>query len=326
MPANALRQVGKASDHLARNVATARADATAGAVRQGLVGRSFDCLENVHVIDPAGRLAGLVPHARLLAAAEHERLAGLIDASLLVVGPELDQERLLMLAVRHGTIAPAVVDAEGRLLGCVPPRALMEIGQREHARDMDRLAGIVHRNDPARHAFDTPPWRRALQRLPWLLVGLLGSAVATLVVAGFEDRLAAQVAVAFFIPAIVYLADAVGTQTEAVVVRGLAFDAPRLARLLAGELPTGLIIGGVLGGLTLPFVYLGFGDLALAAAVSLSVFVAGLTATVCGLVFPWLLSRAGLDPAFGSGPVATVVQDVLSLLIYFAVVQVLLPL
>jgi len=34
---------------------------------------------------------------------------------------------------------------------------------------------------------------------------------------------------------------------------------------------------------------------------------------------PWLLSRAGKDPAFGSGPLATVVQDLLSLLIYFAI-------
>jgi magnesium transporter len=41
-------------------------------------------------------------------------------------------------------------------------------------------------------------------------------------------------------------------------------------------------------------------------------------ATTIGLLFPWLLHRMGQDPAFGSGPVATIVQDVLSLLIYFA--------
>jgi magnesium transporter len=31
------------------------------------------------------------------------------------------------------------------------------------------------------------------------------------------------------------------------------------------------------------------------------------------------MSRLGRDPAFGSGPLATVVQDLLSLMIYFAV-------
>ncbi|MGZ8725355.1 MAG: magnesium transporter [Aeromicrobium sp.] len=34
---------------------------------------------------------------------------------------------------------------------------------------------------------------------------------------------------------------------------------------------------------------------------------------------PWLIDRLGRDPAFGSGPLATVVQDVLSLLIYFLI-------
>jgi magnesium transporter len=35
------------------------------------------------------------------------------------------------------------------------------------------------------------------------------------------------------------------------------------------------------------------------------------------MFLPWLLSRVGLDPAFGSGPLSTVVQDLLSLTIYF---------
>jgi magnesium transporter len=36
-----------------------------------------------------------------------------------------------------------------------------------------------------------------------------------------------------------------------------------------------------------------------------------------------LFGRFGADPAFGSGPLATVVQDLLSLLIYFAVASAL---
>jgi magnesium transporter len=58
---------------------------------------------------------------------------------------------------------------------------------------------------------------------------------------------------------------------------------------------------------------------AIAGAVFLAVVLASGTATTAGMVFPWLLSRHGKDPALGSGPVATIVQDVLSLLIYFGV-------
>jgi magnesium transporter len=37
------------------------------------------------------------------------------------------------------------------------------------------------------------------------------------------------------------------------------------------------------------------------------------------MLLPWLFSASGHDPAFGSGPLATVIQDLLSILIYFAI-------
>jgi magnesium transporter len=58
------------------------------------------------------------------------------------------------------------------------------------------------------------------------------------------------------------------------------------------------------------------GDLRLAAAVALALFVAGALATGIGLLLPWLLHRLGLDPAYGSGPLATIIQDVLGLAVY----------
>jgi magnesium transporter len=42
------------------------------------------------------------------------------------------------------------------------------------------------------------------------------------------------------------------------------------------------------------------------------------------LLLPWSLQRVGVDPAFGSGPLATIIQDVLSLLIYFAIATTLI--
>jgi magnesium transporter len=36
-------------------------------------------------------------------------------------------------------------------------------------------------------------------------------------------------------------------------------------------------------------------------------------------VLPWILQQFGRDPAFGSGPLATVIQDLLSVIICFAI-------
>ena len=214
-----------------------------------------------------------------------------------------------------------VVDAAGRLVGVVGPTTLMDILRREHVEDLHRLAGITRESQQARQALEEPPLRRARHRLPWLVVGLGGSMVATFVVARFESALAAKPALAFFVPGLVYLADAIGTQSEAVAVRGLSLSHAGLARLLGGELRTGLLIGTVLALLAFPMVWAVFDELRLAAAVTLALAGASLLASALGLLLPWALKRCGSDPAYGSGPLATIVQDVLSLLIYFGCVS-----
>ena len=74
----------------------------------------------------------------------------------------------------------------------------------------------------ARTASEEPVVKRFWHRVPWLLVGLLGALLAADIVGAYEQQLQANVMLAFFIPGIVYLADAVGTQTEALVIRGLS--------------------------------------------------------------------------------------------------------
>ena len=83
-------------------------------------------------------------------------------------------------------------------------------------------AAIIASTRRARQAAEEAVRRRLLHRLPWLLVGLVGAMPPPLLVGAFEDELEKQVLLAFFVPAIVYMADAVGTQTEAIFIRGLA--------------------------------------------------------------------------------------------------------
>jgi magnesium transporter len=53
-------------------------------------------------------------------------------------------------------------------------------------------------------------------------------------------------------------------------------------------------------------------------------FLACTTATIIAMLLPWLFSAAGHDPAFGSGPLATVVQDLLSIALYFTVAWIMI--
>jgi magnesium transporter len=142
--------------------------------------------------------------------------------------------------------------------------------------------------------------------------------------AGLEVTLAARLVIAFLVPGIVYLADAAGTRSEAIAVRGLSLSRLPLARLLAGELRAGLLIGITLAMLLRGPIWWWFGDADLAVAVAVALLAASTCATTIGFALPWLLARTGRGPAFGSGPIATIIRDMLSLLICFWTVKALL--
>jgi magnesium transporter len=72
-----------------------------------------------------------------------------------------------------------------------------------------------------------------------------------------------------------------------------------------------------------PFCLVVFNDVAVALTVSLALFGSCGVASVVALVLPWLLTRFHKDPAFGAGPLSTVVQDLLSIAIYLALASVI---
>jgi len=237
------------------------------------------------------------------------------------VHPEDDQEHAASAALHHAVDALPVVDAGGALLGAMPPQALLQVLRREHVEDLHRLAGITREAARARHAIEDPPMRRARHRLPWLVAGLAACAVLTAAMAGFERLIEAHVAVAFFVPGLVYLASAIGEQSQVIAVRGLSLTRSGVVHLVGGELRTGALVGSVLGLLAFVAIAVALRDARLAAAVAVALVVAGTIASGIGLVFPWWLARRGLDPAYGSGPLATALLDTLSILVYLAVLR-----
>ena len=305
-------------------VPVARPRETVEQARLALFNKSFECTDVVCVVDLDGRLVGAIPLAVLLGAKAEQPLSDLVERSAPSVTANIDQERIASLALRHGVNAITVVDDGGMLLGVVPSSVLIDILRHEHVEDLHRLSGIARETALARHAIEAPPMRRVRDRLPWLAAGLAGSFAATAVMAGFEHTLQERVAVAFFIPALVYLADAVGTQTEAVAVRGLSLSNASIGTLFAGEIRTGLLIGLALGLAAFFATLIGFADVPLALTVSLSLLCASILAAGLGLAFPWMLHALGKDPAYGSGPIATVTQDILTLLIYLGMVNTVL--
>ena len=267
------------------------------------------------------RFVGIVPLEALLAAAGETPLDHLTTQPA-VVGPGADLETATRATARLGGRSIAIVDERGRFRGLVPPDRLLQVLEREHEEDLGRLGGFLTQTSAARTASEEAIPRRLWHRLPWLGLGLLGAMASAVVVGAFEDQLRTQVLLAFFIPAVVYMADAVGTQTETVVIRGMSLGVP-IRAIFVRELLTGLVVGALLGALFFVFAAAFWGDEQVAAAVAISLGISCSIATVVAMALPYGLDRLGRDPAFGSGPLATVIQDLLSIVVYFAVATLL---
>lgn len=312
-----------AATHMVRGIPIAKMNTPVDSVIASLRGRKFDCADTVFVTDDDGRLEGIVRVNDLFL--ETDCLIGqIMEEEHEAVRPDDDQEEIAVLAMELNMIAVPVVDEDGRLIGAVPPESLLKILRAEHMEDLQRLAGITPHERGSDVGFDAPLANRIRRRLPWLLFGLFASSLITIVMAGFEHSLAANVSVAFFVPAIVYIAGAIGTQAVSVAVRGLLDEDIAIFSLLRGELVVGAGIGAVLGIIAAILVLASFGDHRLAAAVGLAVLGGGIVSAVVGFGLPWAFTRFGSDPALGSGPICTIIQDVSSLLIYFFFVTVLL--
>lgn len=153
-------------------------------------------------------------------------------------------------------------------------------------------------------------------RAPALVTGLLLGIGISFVTSRFEAVLARNVQVAFFLPFVVYIADAIGTQTEAIYSRDLKTGRAKFSNYLRKELILGILFGLLFGVFSGGFTFLWLRDPLLSLSVSLASVLAIIAAPMVALVVAHTFQAFHKDPAAGTGPIATVLQDMFSVVIY----------
>ena len=306
-----------AGELMVTDVPIAGPEQTVGECVAGLRANSYADASGVAVVQN-DRLLGLIATERLLRADEAAPVGSLLDTGCEPVGTDTPIETAANQMVAGDDPAVAVADDEGRFLGLVPAARVAEVLLVEHDEDLARIGGYRSSARRARRAAEEPLARRLWHRLPWLIVGLAGAMASVLIVGAFEEQLNDVVLLAFFVPAVVYMADSVGTQTETLLIRALAADV-QLGNVVRRELLTGVLLGVAVALLFYPFALIGWDNGDVALGVSLALLCSCSIATAVAMTLPIVLRRLGFDPAFGSGPLATVIQDLLSIAIYFAI-------
>lgn len=285
---------------------------------------NWDELESVFVTNEFDQPIGYIPIEKLFASKNNTLMQEIMLSPVPVVKNNDDQEEAAITAISNQMQSIPVINTSGKLIGAVPTKNILNILHSEHVEDILKSAGINIQNGFI-DVTKTRISKLIKLRLPWLLIGLAGGILATLIVSAFEKTLQDKLALAFFIPIIVYMSDAVGTQTETLFIRELVITTKlNTGYYIVREAAIGAIIGLACGLLIFIFTVFWLHELTTALIVGITMFASMSTAVFIAILIPWLIKKTNRDPAFGSGPFATVLQDIISLTIYFLISSVIL--
>ena len=286
--------------------------------------RKKDKLESInyiYTIDKSGILKGAVSIKEVFRQGKHRKLKEFIEGKPIIVSPYTGGERVANLALKNNIKSVPVVNKGGEFLGVVLSDTILEIAYRESQEDLSLLAGI---EDPelSKGSEKISIFSSLKNRLPWLIIGLFGGFLMSRTITSFESTLAENLILASFIPLVVYIGAAVQTQIGYFIVRDLAFN-PKLNFLFYAfrQFKVVLLIGFSLSILVFLSTFIFYTDLIVAWVLAFAIFLATLSSIITGVLIPFVFHRLKFDPASASGPIATIIQDLTSILIYLLVAK-----
>ncbi|HEY2421048.1 MAG TPA: magnesium transporter [Neobacillus sp.] len=276
-----------------------------------------ESLNYLYVTDDERKLVGVVSYRDLLLAEPHEKIKNIMYSRVISVKVTTDQEVVAKMAERYDFVAIPVVDETDILVGIVTVDDIIDVVIKEANEDIEKLSASGKSID-----FETKMFVAAARRLPWLILLLFIGLISGRIISSFENTLKQVVALAFFMPMIAGMTGNTGTQSLAVVVRGLIsndIDKGVITRLIFRELGVGITIGVACAILISIIAYIWQGSFILGAVVGSSLFFTLIIGTLAGTIIPLVLYRLKIDPAVASGPLITTLNDIFSLLTYFGI-------
>ncbi len=295
-------------------------DTLAGDLLMTLVrGREKDQGHYYFVVDEQGHLLGFFKLRDLLHAPASFRVDQIIRDSMPTVFLDDSIDRVAnLMDHEHMSILP-VVDAKNIVYGIVTFDDVLRVMQDEASEDIFTMVGTA-KTDP----FAKKTLSKVKTRAPWLLTTFLGGMISAFILNQFQFMISEFSTILFFVPFVLGLAGSVGIQGATVIVRGLAtgdIKDDNIRRVVFSEISVGLINGALFGLTCGVLIALAAGPLLgsqplLGAAVGIGIILAVSTAGLVGSTAPMAFIRMEIDPAISTGPVVTVLNDIMGLFIY----------
>ncbi|OEK05347.1 magnesium transporter [Roseivirga misakiensis] len=286
-------------------------------------GENVEKLYSIYVVDDNEKLLGKVSVKKIILANAKTQIKDIYDEDIKSVETYLDEDEVADIMQKYDLVAVPVINLQGKLVGRITIDDIVDVITEQAEEDMQLMSGIS--NDVEE---DDSIWAISKARLPWLLVGLIGGTFGAWAIGFFEGDLEKNAALAFFIPLVMATGGNVGIQSSTLVVQSLANKSAfeesfgrRVGKMLLVALLTGVVLAAISFGIVL---WWKGGEEGLPSVVAISLICVVMLSSFMGTATPLILDKFGINPALASGPFITTTNDILGIIVYLAIANLLL--
>lgn len=283
-----------------------------------------ETIHYVYVVTVAHKLHSVASLRDLLRADPASPLDDVATENVISALPTLDQEEVARRMAKYDLTAMPVVDDRGAFLGIITVDDVIDVLTEEQSEDVQRLGGVEPIEAPY---FATSFGTFIRKRSFWLLVLFVGEFFTGTALRSYDKVLEAVTALSFYVPLLVSTGGNSGGQSSSLVIRAMAVGEIKMndwSRVLVREVSQGAVMGLILACVGVIRVLVWGDGPRLAAVIGITLVFIVIMGCSVGSMLPFLLKRAGFDPATSSAPFIASLVDVLGILIYFNVAKVLL--
>ena len=289
-----------------------------------------ETIYNCYVTDEKRHLIGRVTVKDLLLNGNDVKIDDIMETDVLAVETTDDKEYVAQQISKYDLNAMPVVDKESRIVGIITVDDVLDVMEEEATEDISKMAAVTPSHDSY---LEQSVWQIWKNRIPWLLILMISATFTGLIINAYEATLSALLFAC--VPMIMGTGGNAGSQAAVTITRSLAIGEVRASdvlKVLWKELRVALSLGLVLAIACFGKLYLLDGllfgnpytwDVCL--TVSLALLVTIVLAKLIGCMMPILAKICRLDPAVVASPFITTIVDILSLVLYCAIAQALLP-
>ncbi len=285
----------------------------------GIQAEEVDEIYYIYVIDDSEKLKGVLSLKTLILTSTNTKISNLYNADVKMVNIYDRQEEVAEIMDKYDLVAIPVVDDIGRLKGRITFDDVIDIVREEAEKDYQMVSGLTGDVEPGDKV-----WMLLRARFPWLLIGMLGGILGSIILGSHEESLSRVTELAFFIPLIAAMAGNVGVQSSSIVVQSIASGVKSIestSKKIFKEVSVALVTASFFSLIIFLYTFFSRGDMNLTYSVSITLFIVILFASFFGTIIPLILHRFKIDPALATGPFITTMNDIFGLLIYLLVGQ-----